>query len=80
MLPEGTDFGVRLGGGLSILHLYVRQAVVEEVAADVSSTDRENIELIPRFGDKDPLIGRLALEVRHTLQIRTQVHRFVSTI
>jgi AraC family transcriptional regulator len=67
MLPGGVDFGVRLGGDLSTLHLYVRQAVVEEVAADLSSTDRGGIELISRLGAKDPLIERLALEVRDAL-------------
>ncbi len=67
MLPGGVDFGVRLGGDLSTVHLYVRQAVVEEVAADLSSTDSGNIELIPRLGAKDTLIERLALEVRDAL-------------
>lgn len=67
MLPGGVDFGVRLGGDLSTLHLYVRQAVVEEVAADLSSTGQGSIELIPRLGVMDPLIERLALEVRDAL-------------
>jgi AraC family transcriptional regulator len=67
MLPGGVDFGVRLGGELSTLHLYVRQAIVEEVAADVSA-DTGNIELLPRLGAKDPLIEKLALEVRDALR------------
>jgi len=56
MLPGGVDFGVRLGGDLSTLHLYVRQAIVEEVAADLLSGDRGSIELVPRLGARDPLI------------------------
>ncbi len=67
MLPGGLDFGVRLGGDLSTVHLYVRQAIVEEVAAELSSADSGRIELIPRLGVKDPLIERLALEVRDAL-------------
>jgi AraC family transcriptional regulator len=67
MLPGGADFGVRLGGDLSTLRLYVRQAVVEEVAIDLSSADQGNIALIPRLGDKDALIEHLALEVRDAL-------------
>ena len=67
MLPGGVDFGVRLGGDLSTVHLYVRQAIVEEVAADLSSPGSGRIELIPRLGAKDPLIERLALEVRDAL-------------
>src|SRR5215471_18688397 len=49
MLPGGVDFGVRLGGNLSTLHLYVRRAIVEEVAADLSPSDTESIELVPRL-------------------------------
>jgi AraC family transcriptional regulator len=67
MLPGGIDFGVRLAGELSTLHLYVRHGVVEEVAAELSSTGAGNVELIPRLGVKDPLIERLALEVRDAL-------------
>jgi AraC family transcriptional regulator len=67
ILPGGVDFGVRLGGELSTLHLYVRHAIVEEVAAELSSTDARNIELLPRLGVKDPMIERLALEVRDAL-------------
>lgn len=68
MLPGGVDFGVRLGGDLSTLHLYVRQAIVEEVAADLSSCDTGSVELVPRLGAKDPLIEQLALEVRDALR------------
>jgi len=67
MLPGGVDFGVRLGGDLSTLHLYVRQTVIEEVAADLSCCDAGSIELVPRLGARDPLIERLALEVRDAL-------------
>lgn len=67
MLPGGVDFGVRLGGDLSTLHLYVRQVIVEEVAADLSS-DTGNLELLPRLGAKDSLIEQLALEVRDALR------------
>jgi AraC family transcriptional regulator len=67
MLPGGVDFGVRLGGDLSTVHLYVRQAIVEEVAADLSSPGSGRVELIPRLGATDPLIERLALEVRDAL-------------
>jgi AraC family transcriptional regulator len=67
MLPGGIDFGVRLGGDLSTLHLYVRQAIIEEVAADLSACDHAGIELVPRLGARDPLVERLALEVRDAL-------------
>jgi AraC family transcriptional regulator len=64
MLPGGIDFGVRLGGDLSTLHLYVRQSVIEEVAADLGVGC---VELVPRLGARDPLIEHLSLEVRDAL-------------
>src|SRR5260370_10098130 len=67
MLPGGIDFGVRLGGDLSTLHLYVRQAIVEEVAAGLACSDTGTIPLLPRLGARDPLVERLALEVRDAL-------------
>jgi AraC family transcriptional regulator len=67
MLPGGIDFGVRLGGDLSTLHLYVRQAIIAEVAADLSTHDDAGVELVPRLGARDPLVERLALEVRDAL-------------
>lgn len=67
MLPGGMDFGVRLGGDLSTVHIYVRRAIIEEVAADLSTADAGSIELVPRLGARDPLVERLALEVRDAL-------------
>jgi AraC family transcriptional regulator len=67
MLPGGIDFGVRLGGNLSTVHIYVRRAIVEEVAIDLWSSDTGSIELVPRLGARDPLIERLALEARDAL-------------
>jgi AraC family transcriptional regulator len=49
------------------VHVYVRQAIVEEVAGDLSASDTGSIELVPRLGARDPLIERLALEVRDAL-------------
>jgi AraC family transcriptional regulator len=40
ILPGGVDFGVRLGGELSTLHLYVRHAIVEEVAAELHRLEK----------------------------------------
>jgi len=67
MMPGGIDFGVRLHAPLSTVHVYVRDHVVAEVAADLSPGDPHRIELVDRFGDSDPLIERLALGVRDAL-------------
>lgn len=67
MMPGGMDFAVRVGGTIRTLHLYLRQSVIGEVARDILDCDLRNIEILPRFGDNDPLIERLLLAVRDTL-------------
>jgi AraC family transcriptional regulator len=66
-MPGGTDFGVRLGGSLQTLHLYLRRSLVEEVAAEIVAGDPARVELVPIFGDTDQLIERLMLAVRDVL-------------
>jgi AraC family transcriptional regulator len=67
MLPGGMDFGVRLHGRLETVHVYVRQRIVEEVAADLCTGDPAALALIPRLGDHDPLLEQLASEVRELI-------------
>lgn len=64
MMPGGMDFSVRVGGTLQSLHLHLRRAVLEEVAGDLVAGDAKHLEILPRFGDSDPLIERLMLGVR----------------
>jgi AraC family transcriptional regulator len=67
MMPGGMDFSVRVGGSLQSLHLYLRRAVLDEVASDVVAGDPGHVEILPRFGDSDPLVERLMLGVREAL-------------
>ncbi len=67
MMPGGMDFGVRVDGTLNTLHLYLRRALLQEVAGDVLAGDPANTEILPRFGDSDPLIGQLMLGMRDAL-------------
>ena len=67
MMPGGMDFSVRVGGPLQSLHLYLRRAVLEEVATALVAGDPRHVEILPRFGDSDPLIERLMLGVRDVL-------------
>lgn len=67
MMPGGMDFSVRVGGTLRSLHLYLRRAVLEEVAGDLVAGDPGRVEILPRFGNTDPLIERLMLGVRNVL-------------
>lgn len=67
MIPGGMDFGVRLGGTLLTLHLYLRRALIQEVAQSIGPSDPTRVELLPRIGDSDPLVERLMLGVRDAL-------------
>ncbi len=64
MMPGGMDFRVRLGEPLHTLHLYLRRAVLEEVAGTMLAGDPSHIEILPCLGDSDPLIEYLMLGVR----------------
>lgn len=67
MMPAGMEFGIRVDGSLHTLHLYLRRALLEEVASTVLVGDPSHIEILPRFGDSDPLIEHLMLGVRAAL-------------
>ncbi|HEY2621079.1 MAG TPA: AraC family transcriptional regulator [Acetobacteraceae bacterium] len=67
MMPGGMDFDIRIDGALHTLHLYLRRALLEEVAATILPGDPAHIEILPLFGESDPLIERLLLGVRDAL-------------
>ena len=67
MMPGGMDFGVRVSGTLQTLHLYLRRALIEEVAESILPGDPARHEILPRFGDSDRLIEGLMLGVRDAL-------------
>jgi AraC family transcriptional regulator len=67
ILPGGVDFGVRLEGSLDSVHVYLRDAVLREVAAELLPGDPDRFELVPRLGEDDAPIRRLLLTVRAAL-------------
>jgi AraC family transcriptional regulator len=67
IMPGGMDFGVRLGGTLQTLHLYLRRTLIEEVTQSIQAGDPKRLELLPSMADSDPLLERLMLGVRDTL-------------
>jgi AraC family transcriptional regulator len=67
LVPAGMDFGLRLETALESLHVYVRSAVLREVASEFFDGDPERVELVPRFGHRDALIEQLALGIREAL-------------
>jgi AraC family transcriptional regulator len=66
ILPGGVEFGVELEGELDSLHVYLRRPLVQEVAAELGM-DKPGLTLVPRLGERDLLIERLALGVREAL-------------
>jgi len=67
MMPGGMDFSVRVDGTLHSLHLYLRRGILEEIAGDLLAGDPAHVEILPKFGESDPLIERLMLGVRDAL-------------
>jgi AraC family transcriptional regulator len=68
MTPGGMDFGIRVGSTVHTIHLYLRRALIGEVADDIVIGDPVNLEILPRFGDSDPLIERLMFGVGDALR------------
>jgi AraC family transcriptional regulator len=68
ILPGGMDFGVRLEGRLETVHVYLRDAVLREVAAETGGGDPRRIALVPRLGEQDALIEQLVLGLRGALE------------
>lgn len=67
ILPGGLEFGVGIDGWLETLHIYLRHEVLSEVAGELYRGDPVKVELLPKLGDDDPSIARLALGVRDAL-------------
>ncbi len=63
MTPGGMDFGIRVASTVHTIHLYLRRALMGEVAGDILTGDPGSLEILPRFGDSDPLIERLMFGV-----------------
>lgn len=61
ILPAHREFGVSLRGSLSTVHVYVRDSVVREAAAELTPGDPGTLELVPRLGERDQLIQSAAL-------------------
>jgi AraC family transcriptional regulator len=68
LVPGGLDFGVRLMGALSTLHVYVRRSVIEEVAADLLEGDPARVEIPPQFLEPDAALQALLGAIRVSLE------------
>jgi AraC family transcriptional regulator len=68
LVPGGLDFGVRLMGALSTLHVYVRRAIIEEVGAELFEGDPAHIEIPPQFLGPDAGMQSLLSAIRVALE------------
>jgi AraC family transcriptional regulator len=68
LVPGGLDFGVRLMGALSTLHVYVRRAVIQEVAAELFDGDPALVEVPPQFLEPDAALQSLLAAIRVALE------------
>lgn len=68
MLPGGMDFGVRLESPLESFHVYLRGALLQEVADEIEVRGGKPAELVPQFGVRDAVIEQLALSLRGILR------------
>ncbi len=68
LVPGGLDFGVRLMGALSTLHVYVRRSIIEEVGAELFDGDAAHIEIPPQFLEPDPALQALLAAIRVALE------------
>lgn len=66
-MPGGMDFWVRLLEPLHSIHFYVRDEVLREVAAEFWSGDPAKIQLLPLFGEVDPVVDGIARAANHAV-------------
>lgn len=67
ILPGKTDFWVRLCRPLTSVHLYIRDQLVREVAAEIFAGDPDHAEILPGLGELDPVIEDLARAASHAM-------------
>ena len=65
IMPGGVEFDVRLEGLLDTVHFYLHRSIVDEIADELDNG--EAIRIIPRLGDRDPLLEQVALSLRDQL-------------
>lgn len=59
LVAPNADFGVRLAGGLESVHVYVRRAIIEEVALEMIDGDPAHVELDNRIVEDDRTLRSL---------------------
>jgi AraC family transcriptional regulator len=68
LTPGGTVASWHHSGRPEILHVYLRQPLLESVVAEMYECDPAHVELRPRFAMQDPLLEQLALVIAENLR------------
>lgn len=77
IVPKGIDSGWSHDGSeVEVLHLYVRRAELERVAAEMWEADAAQAMIIPRFCAFDPVLEQFALAVLRLLHAPQAGHAF----
>ncbi len=66
--PGNATVSWRHSGQPEILQVYLRQSVLDEVTAEMYGGDRRQLEIVPRFAIRDPLLEQLAIAIIEALQ------------
>jgi AraC family transcriptional regulator len=64
--PGATDFSIRLDAAVETVHIYLRRALLDQVATDLFPCVT-SVDLLPRIGAADSLLEQLALALREVL-------------
>lgn len=59
LIAAGAEFGVRLSSAIETVHVYVRRAVIEEVALEMINGDPSKLEIPSRIVDSDASLRAL---------------------
>lgn len=68
MYPGGIPFSVRLHGVLDTMHVYLRRAVIEEIATDLVAGDPAHVEIPIDIAESDPTLENLMEAVYFALE------------
>lgn len=72
--PGDTPSQWRVEGRPDVLHLYLRQMSVAQVAEQAFGVEPGRVRLLPRFAVSDPLLEQLALAVMRAMRERPPGH------
>jgi AraC family transcriptional regulator len=68
LVPPGVDFGIRLASALETVHVYVRRAIIEEVALELVDGDPARLEIPTSIVETDKILLSLIEASAHAVE------------